>query len=119
MGPINPFFGYVAAGALVIGIAAGWKVKDWQCDAAYAAALEKAEKQRKEMQGKIDEISTTYEEQRDKANVVVAGTTREIREIYKTIPAVPVDCAADVRVVRLLEGSVGNANSAASGKPIK
>lgn len=119
MGPINPFLGYVAAGALVIGIAAGWKVKDWQCDAAYAAALEKAEKQRKEMQGKIDEISAIYEEQRDKANVVVAGKTREIREIYKTLPAVPVDCAADVRIVGLLEGSVGDANAAASGKPSK
>ena len=39
MPTINPFMGYVAAGALVIGTAAGWKVKDWQCDAAYAKAL--------------------------------------------------------------------------------
>ena len=82
--PINPILAYVAGGALIIGVAAGWKVKDWQCDAAYAAALEKAEKQRKEMQGKIDEISTNYETQRDQADLVVAGTTREIREIYKT-----------------------------------
>lgn len=119
MGPINPFLGYVAAGALVIGIAAGWKVKDWQCDAAYAAALEKAEKQRKELQGKIDAVSTLYEAQRDQANVVVAGKTREIREIYKTLPAVPADCAVDVRVLRLLESGVSDANSAASGKPSK
>ena len=117
MGPINPFVGYLAGGCLLIGVAAGWKVKDWQCDAAYAAALEKAEKQRKEMQGKIDEISASYEAERDKADMVVAGTTREVREIYKTLPAVPADCAVDVRVLRLLEGGVSDANTAASGKP--
>ena len=116
MGPINPFMGYVAAGALVIGIAAGWKVKDWQCDAAYAKALEKAEKQRKELQGKIDDISTVYQIERDKADVVVAGQTRTVREIYKTLPAVPVDCAVDVRVLGMLESSVSNANAAATGK---
>ena len=113
---INPFMGYVAAGALVIGIAAGWKVKDWQCDAAYAKALEKAEKQRKELQGKIDDISTIYQIERDKADVVVAGKTSTVREIYKTLPAVPVDCAVDARVLGMLESSVSDANSRATGK---
>lgn len=116
MGPINPFMGYLAGGALLIGTAAGWKVRDWQCDAAYAEALEQAEKQRREMQGKIDDISTIYQIERDKADVVVAGQTRTIREIYKTVPAVPVDCNPDVRVVRMLESSVGSANAAATGK---
>ena len=116
MGPINPLMGYVAAGALVIGIAAGWKVKDWQCDAAYAKALEQAEKQRKELQGKIDDISTVYQIERDKADVVVAGKTSTVREIYKTIPAVPVDCAVDARVLGMLESSVSDANHRASGK---
>jgi hypothetical protein len=116
MGPINPFMGYVAAGALVIGIAAGWKVKDWQCDAAYAKALEKAEKQRKELQGKIDDISTVYQIERDKADMVVAGKTSTVREIYKTLPAVPVDCAVDARVLGMLESSVSDANSRATGK---
>ena len=116
MGPINPFMGYVAAGALVIGIAAGWKVKDWQCDAAYAKALEKAEKQRKELQGKIDDISTVYQIERDKADMVVAGKTSTVREIYKTLPAVPVDCAVDARVLGMLESSVSDANARASGK---
>jgi hypothetical protein len=116
MGPINPFMGYVAAGALVIGIAAGWKVKDWQCDAAYAKALEKAEKQRKELQGKIDDISTVYQIERDKADMVVAGQTSTVREIYKTLPAVPADCAVDARVLGLLESSISDTNSRASGK---
>lgn len=108
--------GYVAAGALVIGLATGWTVRDWRCDAAYSKALEKADKQRREMQGKIDEVSTLYQTQRDQADVVVAGTTREIREIYKTLPAVPAECAADDRLVGLLEGSVSRSNAAASGE---
>lgn len=115
----NPILGYVAAGTLVVGVAAGWTVRDWQCDAAYAAALEKAEKQRQEMQGKIDAVSSSYEAERNQANMVVAGTTRTIREIYKTVPDVPVDCAPDARAVGLLEGSVRSANAAASGQSSK
>lgn len=114
---INPFMGYVAAGALAIGLASGWKIKDWQCDAAYSKALEKAEKQRQQMQGKIDEVSTLYQAERDKADVVVAGERETIREIYKTLPAVSADCVPDVRVVGLLEGGLSRANAAASGEP--
>ena len=109
--------GYVAAGALAVGLTAGWKVKDWQCDAAYSAVLEKAEKQRQQMQGQIDEVSTLYQSERDKADVVVAGEKQTIREIYKTLPAVSADCAADVRIVRLLESGVSRANAAAASEP--
>lgn len=116
MGLLNPVMGYVAAGALVIGLASGWKVRDWQCDAAYSKALEKADEQRQEMQGKIDEVSTLYQTQRDQADVVVAGERKTIREIYKTLPAIPADCTADARVVELLESSVSRSNAAASGK---
>jgi len=109
--------GYVAAGALAVGLTAGWKVKDWQCDAAYSAVLEKAEKQRQQMQGQIDEVSTLYQAERDKADVVVAGEKQTIREIYKTLPAVSADCAPDVRIVRLLESGVSRANAAAASEP--
>jgi hypothetical protein len=114
---INPFMGYVAAGALAIGLATGWKVKDWQCDAAYSKALEKAEKQRQQMQGKIDEVSSIYQAERDQADVVVAGERQTIREIYKTLPAVSADCVPDPRVVGLLEGGINRANAAASSEP--
>lgn len=117
MGRINPIMGYVAAGALVVGLSAGWKVRDWQCDAAYSKALEKAEKQRQQMQGKIDAVSTLYQAERDKADVVVAGERETIREIYKTLPAVSADCIPDDRVVGLLEGGLSRANAAASGEP--
>ena len=116
MGPVNPIFGYVAGAALIAGITVGWKVRDWQCDAAYSSALEKAEKQRKELQGKLDAVSSSYEHERNKADMVVAGKRIEIREIYKNLPPVPADCAADPNIVRLLQGSIGDANSAASGE---
>ena len=103
----NPIMGYVAGGALLIGVAAGWTVKDWQCDAAYSKALEKAEKQRQQMQGKIDEAATIYQAERDKADVVVAGERETVREIYKT------------RVVGLLQGGVNRANAAAASEPSK
>jgi hypothetical protein len=108
---------YATAGALVIGAAAGYKVRDWQCDASYAEALEKAQKQAAKKQEVVYDISQTYETQRDQANVVATERTNTIREIYKTAPAVPVDCSAPEPVRRLLESSVRDANAAATGKP--
>lgn len=112
----NPLVVYVAAGTLIVGAAAGYKVRDWQCDAAYAKALEKAEKQRAKMQKAVDDVSQTYETQRDQANVVATERTNTIREIYKTAPAPAADCSAPDDVRRLLESSVSDANAAAAGK---
>ena len=113
---IKPFLPYIAGAALVLAAVSGWKIRDWQCNAAYAAALEKAQEQRDEMQEKLNGISASYESERNQTDVVVGRTTREIREIYKTAPAIPVSCAVDPRVVGMLEGSVDSANAAASGK---
>ena len=113
----SPLMLYATAGALVIGAAAGYKVRDWQCDASYAEALEKAQKQAAKKQEVVYDISQTYETQRDQANVVATERTNTIREIYKTAPAVPVDCSAPEPVRRLLESSVRDANAAATGKP--
>lgn len=113
----NPLIVYVAAGTLVIGAAAGYKVRDWQCDAAYSKALEKAEKQRAEMQKAVDDVSQVYEVERDQADVVATERTNTIREIYKTAPAIPADCTPPVGISGLLEGGVRDANAAATGKP--
>ena len=113
----SPFMLYAAAGALIVGAAAGYKVRDWQCDAAYAKALERAEKQRVKKQEVVDVISQTYEAQRDQANGVATERTYTIREIYKTAPAVPVDCAAPDAVRKLLESGIRDANAASSGEP--
>ena len=113
----KPLLPYVAGGALIIGVASGYKVRDWQCDAAYAKALEKTEKSRVKKQEVVDDVSQTYEVERDQANVVATERINTIREIYKTAPAVPVDCAGSDALRRLLEGSVRDANAAATGKP--
>lgn len=113
----NPLTLYVTAGALVIGAAAGYKVRDWQCDAAYAKALEKAEKSRAKKQEVVYDVSTVYEDKRDQANVVATERVNTIREIYKTAPAVPVDCSTPDDVRRLLESGVRDANAASTGKP--
>lgn len=113
----NPLIVYVAAGTLIIGAAAGYKVRDWQCDAAYSKALEKAEKQRAEMQKAVDDVSLVYEVERDKADIVATERTNTIREIYKTAPAVPADCTPPDGISGLLEGSVRDANAASTGKP--
>jgi hypothetical protein len=116
---INPIMGYVAAGALAVGLSAGWKVRDWQCDAAYSAALEKSGKRSQQKQGKVNEVSTVYQSERDQADVVVAREKQTVREIYKTVPAAPDSCAPDPRLIGLLEGSVNRANAAATSEPSK
>jgi hypothetical protein len=113
----NPLVIYVVAGSLVVGAAVGYKVRDWQCNAAYAKALEKAEKQRAEMQKAVDDVSTVYEVERDKADIVATERTNTIREIYKTAPTIPADCSPPDGVNGLLESGIRDANAAASGKP--
>jgi hypothetical protein len=113
----NPVMLYAFAGALIIGAASGYKVRDWQCDAAFAKALEKAEKLRVKKQEVVDNVSQTYEVERDQANVVATERTNTIREIYKTAPAVPVDCAGSDALRRVLESGVSDANAATTGKP--
>jgi hypothetical protein len=113
----KPFLPYIVGGALIISAASGYKVRDWQCDAAYAKALEKAEKSRAKKQEVLNNVSQDYEIERSKADVVATERTHTIREIYKTAPAIPADCAASDALRRLLESSVRDANAATTGKP--
>lgn len=113
----SPLMLYATAGAVVIGAAAGYKVRDWQCDAAYSKALEQAERQRAAKEKVVFDVSEVYEEERNKANVVATERTNTIREIYKTAPAVPADCAPPAGIGGLLESSVRDANAATTGKP--
>jgi len=113
----NPLMLYATAGALVIGAAEGYKVRDWQCDAAYSKAIEKAQKERAAKEKVVFDVSEVFEEERNKADVVATERINTIREIYKTAPAVPVDCSAPEPVRRLLESSVSDANAASTGKP--
>jgi hypothetical protein len=113
----NPVMIYALAGALIVGAASGYKVRDWQCDAAYSKALEKAEKLRVKKQEVVDNVSETYEFERNQANVVATERTNTIREIYKTAPAIPADCAGSDALRRVLESGISDANAAAAGEP--
>lgn len=112
----NPMMGYLAAGALVVGAVGGYKVKSWQCDAAYAKVLEKAEKQRQAMQAVIDEKAKAYEDERARADVVSHDRTTTIREIYKTTPAPDSLCAPPPAAVRVLIESIGQPDPASTAR---
>jgi len=112
----SPIYLYIGAAALAIGAISGYKVRDWQCDAAMAKAYEAAEKQRKEMQDEVGRSARDYEAERDRAAGLQRATVREIRTIYESVPAPAPDCAAPDSVVGLLKGSVDSANASATGK---
>ena len=108
---------YVMGGLILVGFIGGYKVKDWQCDAAYAKALEKADKQRVAMQKVIDGKSVQYEEARNAAEVTSVERTNTIREIYKDIPAPPADCPAPPDgVVSLLIESIRDTDTPGSAR---
>jgi hypothetical protein len=113
----NPVMLYALGGALILGAASGYKVRDWQCDAAFAKALEKAEKLRVKKQEVVDNVSETYESERNQADVVATERTNTIREIYKTVPAIAPDCSAPDALRGLLESSVRDANATAASEP--
>ena len=113
---INPFVLYGAAGLALVAATAGWKVRDWQCDAAYAKAIEKAEKERRQLQKVLDGKSLAYEELRAIANEQAATRTNTIREIYRTLPPVRSDCAPPADAVGVLVQSVGEANAAPAAR---
>ena len=113
----SPLMLYATAGAVVIGAAAGYKVRDWQCDAAYSKALEQAERQRAAKEKVVFDVSEVYEEERNQANIVATERTNTIREIYKTSPAVPADCQPPDGIGGLLESGIRDANAATTGKP--
>lgn len=113
----SPIYLYAGAAALAIGVAAGYKVRDWQCDAAVANALERAERQRQEMQDEVDEQARAYETLRAEANALGGRTAREIHTIYQELPSSDIGCEPPDLVVGLLKGGVSAANASASGEP--
>ena len=113
----NPAFLYVAGGALLLGVAGGYKVRGWQCDAALAEALEQAAEQGQEMQYEVEAQAAAYEETRAETYGVGARIEREVRTIYREVPAPSVACEPDARVISLLQGRLDHANASASGEP--
>lgn len=109
---------YIMGGLLIIGFLGGYKVRDWQCDAAYAAALEKAGKQRAKADTILDAKAAAYEEKRAEADVRSVERINTVREIYRTVPAAAASCAPPDDAVRVLLEVIGNPNTeAAAGQP--
>jgi hypothetical protein len=113
----NPAFLYVAGGALLLGATGGYKVRDWRCDAALANALEQAAKRQQEAQDEVDQQAATYEEVRTATYDTGAAVEREVRLVYREVPAPSVACEPDVRVIGLLQEHLDSANASASGEP--
>lgn len=114
---INPLLLWGAGGALVVGLFAGWSVRDWKADADALAAVVRADQLRKEMQAKIDGASTGYEDWRGGAETTNIETRNTIREIYRNVE-VPSDCAVPPAGVGVLQGRVASVNAAATGQPV-
>jgi hypothetical protein len=112
----NPAFVYIAGGALLLGAAGGYKVRDWQCNAARADALEQADEQQQEMQDEVETQAATYEEARVATYDTGALIEREVRTIYREVPAASPACEPDARVVSLLESRLDYANASAAGE---
>jgi hypothetical protein len=113
----NPLVLYGAGAAILIAAVGGYKVRDWQCDAAYAAAIEKAAKKEREMRDALEEKGRDFEAAKDTADGLGAARATDIRMVYREVAAPPSDCAVPSDVVRLLQGGVDSANAAASGEP--
>jgi hypothetical protein len=109
---------YIMGGLLIVGFLGGYKVRDWQCDAAYAAALEKAGKQRDKTDTILDAKAAAYEEKRAEADVRSVERINTVREIYRTVPAAAASCAPPDDAVRVLLEVIGNPNAeATAGQP--
>jgi hypothetical protein len=110
-----PWVGAIAAGALLIGAGAGWKVKSAFCDAAMTEALEQAAARLAEAQAKVETSASQYEGERNAATIETRTREVELRTVYKD-REIPASCAVPDDARRLLEGAINRANTRASGQ---
>ena len=113
---LNPFMPYIAGAAILASLVTGYKIRDWQCDAALANALEEAAERQQEMQYELEQKARAYEALRDQADALEARRGASIREIYREVPAPADSCSAPDSVIRVLQDGVNLANAAASGQ---
>ena len=114
---INPLALYAGAGALLIGLAAGWSVRDWKADADALRAVEAANKAQQAAVAAVDTSSTKLETVVAELQPLEIETRNTIREVYRNVE-VPADCAVPAAGVRLLDDARLNANAAATGEPL-
>lgn len=105
-----------AAGLLLAGFGAGWKVQGWRCEAARSGALEQAIQMKAVGDKIVADFATTYEGDRANGQAEHHTATTEIRTVFAD-RVVPGDCAAPADARRVLEVGINRANSRASGEP--
>lgn len=114
---INPIALYAGAGALLVGLAAGWSVRDWKADADALKAVEAANKAQQVAVAAVNRPADRFETIVAEMKPLEIETRNTIREVYRDVE-VPADCAVPAAGVRLLDNARVNANAAASGQPL-
>ena len=102
--------------AFVIGCANGYSIRANMAKAALAKAYQAAEKQRFELQEKVNVISAKYEAERSRTSQVHVERINTIRRYYSTSDPVAASCAVPDAIYGLLANSVRDANAATSSE---
>lgn len=114
---INPIMLYTSVGALLLGIGAGWSVRDWKADADALRAVKAANDAQKAAIAAVGKPSERFENTVTQLRPLEIETRNTIREVYRNVE-VPADCAVPAAGIRLLDDARVNANAAAAGEPL-
>lgn len=101
---------------LLIGVGAGWSVRDWKADADQLKQAEVARKAEKAAAVAVLKPSIEFEKILADLRPAQIETRNTIREVYRDVK-VPTDCAVPPAGVSLLEAAREHANAAATGQP--
>ena len=114
---INPPVVYGAIGALLLGIAGGWTVRDWKADSDALAATDAARKAQERAIAAANRPAERFETVVAELKPLEIETRNTIREVYRNVE-IPADCAVPAAGVSLLDAARVNANTAAAGEPL-
>lgn len=112
---INPLVLYSAGGALLLGLMAGWSVRDWKADSDQLAQMERAHEAEKAAIKAANLPAEELEQFLAELRPAQIETRNTIREVYRDVE-VPSDCAVPAAGVSLLETVRERANAAAAGE---
>ena len=112
----NPLVLYSALAALLVGVGAGWTVRDWKADADQLKQIERANKAEKAAIAAVLKPSQDLEQTLAALRPAQIETLNTIREVYRNVE-VPAECAVPPAGVSLLEAARQRANAATTGEP--
>lgn len=105
-----------AIGALLVGVATGWTVRDWRADSEQLAAVQEAEQERERLQRLVEDQADAFEMLRARGQAAAIAERNTIREIYRNVE-VAADCAVPADAVSVLDQARRRANAATAGEP--